>query len=386
MEVDMNMELSRDNPGVTIENVGGDLRVRAWEREQVAVLDDEGQLEPADSGVVLRSDGDLNLRVPTWAMLSVENVGGDAKLSELEGDLTLGHVGGDLTLRDVGMVGVEGVGGDLRVKRADGSVRVERVGGDATVREVEGEVLLEQIGGDLYVRDVASSCRAENVGADLVLSTDFAPGADYYFEVGGDIVCRVPVGASVRFQTAHSQELVVDAPGARQAEGEHGDEVIFGDGEALVSLEAGGEIRLVAQDEDYMMAINFHLEEDLAERLSTIEEQLSEKLSGLDEVIARQSEKIRAKAERSAERAMRQAERAARKTGKRRSFRFSFGGDPFEWSGSRPHGPRAPRAPEPPPEPVSEEERMAILRRVENKQITVKEAEKLLAALEGRQA
>ena len=253
------------------------------------------------------------------------------------------------------------------------------------MREIEGEARIDQVGGDLYVRDVADACQVDRVGADLVLSTDFLPGADYRFEVGGDIVCRVPSGASVRFQTTHNHELVVDAPGAQRAEWEHGDEVIFGEGEALVSLEAGGEIRLVAQDEDYMMAINFHLEEDLAERLTLIEEQLTEKLSGLDDVIARQSEKIRSKAERSAERAMRQAERAARKAGKRRSFRFSFGGDPFEGGGARPHPGRPPRPAEP-VEPVSEEERMTILRMVENKQISVEEAEKLLAALEGRRA
>ena len=381
----MNVELSRDNPLVTIENVGGDLRVRAWERDQVAVLDDEGSLEPMAGGVIARSDGDLNLRVPTWAGINLGNVGGDAKLSELEGPLSVEHIGGDLTLRDVGPVTIESVGGSLRVKRADGSLRVERVGGDATVREVEGEARIGQVGGDLYVRDVADACHVDQVGADLVLSTDFLPGADYHFDVGGDIVCRVSAGASVRFQTTHDRELVVDAPGAKRAEWDHGDEVIFGEGEALVSLEAGGEIRLVAQDEDYMMAINFHLEEDLAERLSLIEEQLSEKLSGLDDVIARQSEKIRNKAERSAERAMRQAERAARKAGKRRSFRFSFGGDPFEGGGARPHPGRPPRPVEP-AEPVSEEERMTILRLVENKQISVEEAEKLLAALEGRRA
>jgi hypothetical protein len=35
-------------------------------------------------------------------------------------------------------------------------------------------------------------------------------------------------------------------------------------------------------------------------------------------------------------------------------------------------------------EPVTEQERLAILRMVENKQISIEEAERLLAALEGR--
>jgi hypothetical protein len=53
-----------------------------------------------------------------------------------------------------------------------------------------------------------------------------------------------------------------------------------------------------------------------------------------------------------------------------------------------PFGEKAKRGPDPstpPGEPISNEERMAILHMVENKQITVEEAERLLAALEGHE-
>jgi hypothetical protein len=134
-----------------------------------------------------------------------------------------------------------------------------------------------------------------------------------------------------------------------------------------------------------MMAINFQLEGELAERLAGLEERLTEQLSGLDELILRKTEKVRERAEKQAERAMRQAERVARKAdrGKRKGFTFSFGSDPFETGFSR-RPARAARPPEPPVEPVSDEERLMILRMVENRQISVDEAEKLLAALEGR--
>ena len=43
-----------------------------------------------------------------------------------------------------------------------------------------------------------------------------------------------------------------------------------------------------------------------------------------------------------------------------------------------------PPPPPPPSDPVTDEERMSILRMVEQKKISIAEAEKLLAALEGK--
>jgi hypothetical protein len=106
-------------------------------------------------------------------------------------------------------------------------------------------------------------------------------------------------------------------------------------------------------------------------------------LAGLDDLIASKAERLREKAEKQAERAMRSAERAARRAeqkidkGKRkRSFTLSFGG------GSASRSTRHSR-PQPPREPVSDEERLMILRMVEARQISVEEAERLLSALEG---
>ncbi len=382
------MEWTDQNSSMRIGNVAGDLRVRGWERPEVAVQDETGTLATTEDGQIeARSMGDLVLRVPMEVPLEGRNVSGDAKIGDLCGRLSLENVGGDLLLRDAGPTDVTRIGGDVRVKRADGSVTLGMVGGDATIREVSGDTTIAQVGGDLYVRDIGGGCQVEHVGSDLVLSTNFIPGAAYRFDVGGDIVCRIPAGASVRFQTAHSHDLVVDAPGAQMVEGEDGDEVVFGAGEAVVRLEAGGEIRLVGQDEDYMMAINFQLEGELAERLAGLEERLAEQLSGLDDLILRKTEKVRERAEKEAERAVRHAERMARKAerGKRKGFTFSFGGDSFEAGLSR-RPARAPRPPAPPAEPVSDEERMTILRMVENRQISVEEAEKLLAALEGRRS
>ncbi len=376
-------ELPDEGPvHLTISHVGGDLRLRGWERRAIASKDNGLELVEHEPGVIAASAaGDVSLRVPYDAAVTVDSVGGDVKITDLDGQLTLGHVGGDLNLRKVGPVTASHVGSDLRLKRAGGDVQIGHVGADATIREVEGDTLIEQVGADLYVRDVTGACRAAHVGADLVLSTDFSPAAAYAFTVGGDIVCRVPADASVRVRVPADSDLNIDAPGAAIEEGDDTDDIVFGEGDAVVELRAGGEIRLVGQDEDYMMAINFQLAGDLEDRLAGLEEHLSEQLAGLDELIAEKAERIRDRAARQAERAVRRAERVARKS-RKRGFRFVIGDQAVEFGGPRPA--RPPRPPAPPTDPVTDDERLMILKMVEAGKITVEEAEKLLAALEGR--
>ncbi len=374
-----------------IANIGGDLRLRGWDEDRVAADGVAAAFEPDEEGVIaIQVPGDLSLRVPPGVEIVCHNVGGDARLSGLSGPARIDNVGGDLVARGIGSLQARHIGGDLRAKAVFGDIAIGQIGGDATLREIEGEVKIEAIGADLYVRELKGVCAVGRVGSDLVLSTEFMAGGVYRFTVGSDIVCRVPPQASVRFRIADCGDLVIDAPDAELSEGREYDEVVFGDGAALVELSAGSDIRLVEKDEDYMMAINFQLEGELASRLDGIEEKLAEQLSGLDELLSEKAAHLRMKADRAAERAMQEAERAMRKAEKKvsgkhkRGFSFSFGGD---WPPPRgPHGPGKPHVPRP-PEPhsgVTDEERLMILRMVEARQISVEEAEKLLAALEGR--
>ena len=102
-----------------------------------------------------------------------------------------------------------------------------------------------------------------------------------------------------------------------------------------------------------------------------------------------------AQAERAAEKAQRDFEKAQRKSARGASFGWSWGDDRAGTGRSRmgfhpptpptpPGAPRPPTPPNPVNEPVSDNERLMILRMVETKQITVDEAERLLSALEGR--
>lgn len=430
-------------PQINVHGVHGDLQVRGWEAPAISAKGDAPQVEPlGEDGVQITSQGDLSLRVPQDADLTVDNVSGSARVIGLYHKVTLGNISGDLELRKIGTGSVENISGDLRLKRVEDGITIGSISGDASIRDVDGDTALGRVSGDLYVRSINGGCTAPYVSGDLVLSTDFLPDAPYAFRVSGDIICRVPEGANVTFYVPAGSDLTVDAasaevmpasippvppipeippeppvgipgfppedlpgypPGppfdgiefwgdAAITEEEASPEepmpeeeiaferkakpdgdwqaVIFGNGDAVVILEASGEIRLVGEDEDYMMAINFQIEGELAERLAGLEQRIASQLEGLDEVIAKKTEKMRARAEKEAERAARRAERVARKAQRKaRRVSVQFGGEP---------------RPAKPVEPVSDEERLMILKMVEAQQISVEEAERLLAALEGK--
>jgi hypothetical protein len=101
------------------------------------------------------------------------------------------------------------------------------------------------------------------------------------------------------------------------------------------------------------------------------------------EASARAQEKMR----RGQERLERKLAAAQRKSEQRADRRF--GAHRHSWSFTWPTPPTPPGAPRPPAgasdqEPVKDEERLAILRMLEQKKITLEQAEQLLAALEGK--
>jgi len=370
---------------VIVKAVGGDLRLRGREDSLLILDGDGGAIEQLGEGqpYVVKCDGDCRIMAPSDVSVSVQQVGGDAKITDLEGPLEVNQVGGSLTVRNVAAVQVRNVGGDLRIKWAEGDVKIENVGADATIREVEGSVRVGRIGADLFLRNIDGNCVVEQVGADLLLSIDFLPGNEYRFRAGGDILCRVQPDSNVRFVLPPDVSVGLDVEAEVIEEDDNGRQIVtLGDGSATIYIDDAVELRLVGEGEDYMLNLGIQIEEELEARMSMLEEKLSQQLDGLDERIRSKAEQWVAQAERMSGRAQRQAERTTerlRRTMERKKDKRK--GRPGAWHvhwGTPPPPPR----PHPRPDPVTEQERLMILQMVQEGKITIEEAERLLAALE----
>ncbi len=103
---------------VEARQVGGNLEVDSWDRPEVEARGDQLRVERRPGAVAIACTGDLSLRLPKSARLTVGTIGGDILLQNLDGAVEIRLVGGDATLRNLsGLVSLVGmVGGDLHME------------------------------------------------------------------------------------------------------------------------------------------------------------------------------------------------------------------------------------------------------------------------------
>jgi len=426
---------------IEITNVGGDLRITGWEQNQLVAESDEPDgvhFDQDGDRLRLQASDDVTIRLPQGAQVSVRTVGGDARITRLTGQpLAIGNIGGDLQLRQIASANIGVVGGDVKAKHLTGDLQVGHVGGDLEAREVQGAFKSGNVGGDLFLGEVGGAIQAIT-GGDVTLSVNFQPELEYSIQTGSDLTCQVAPDASARLSLIAGGDISLHVPGAQVTGNGSRKTVTLGAGAAVVNMRAGGDISLtgLAFDTDAMGDFSENFGADIAAmaqefgarigatieaQMADFDKQMAEGLSGLENlgtsrvdadkiaatarraaervqrVSQQQADAARRRAEKEAERAQRIAEAAQRRaeainrkvrdeSGRRG---WPFRGDPRQPpqppQPPRPPVPPRPFTPPPPPaDPVSDEERMMILRMVEQGKISVADAEKLLAALENK--
>jgi hypothetical protein len=354
---------------IVIDIIGGDLSLVGWEKSELLVRADEDEVryQQSEGQFTLSCDGDLSLRVPQAIGLSIQTVGGDAAIRNLTGKLEINAVQGDVSLREVNSVSIGSVESDFSLRGAKGDVLVRGIGGDASLREVNGSLTLDSVSDDLAVRGVGGNLNV-NVDEDVVVHLDPKPGQEYYVLAGDDILLVLPPDASATL-TLHGDEIQVDWPGISQ-EGSTSRTVVLGDGSAKINLNAGGDLVVTSRVDAAESATEYGnfagmmfdwggFGRDLGESISRRAKEAADRAARKTEAAGRRME--------------RQLERQFGRHSSRRGGRFSWSWDPSQM-------PNAPKS-----DPVSDEERMTILRMLADKKITSEEAEKLLSALEGGQ-
>ncbi|MBX3081764.1 MAG: hypothetical protein KF716_09030 [Anaerolineae bacterium] len=417
---------------IQIENVGGDLVVEGYEGDELLAFGEDMNSEQSDSNeVTIFAGGDCRMRVPNGASFTIENIGGEARFTGINNTIEIENVGGDLHIREATGVQVDNVSGDLELRAILGDIEIDSVGGDADLRNIEGDIRIDSIGGDTLLKAVTGDIEIDSVGGDLIVATPYTSEVEHEISnIGGDAVFKLGEDSDVRFELPEDVKRIIKVRNARlESEDDH-EAIILAEGSATVRIESiGGEILLTRQDDSEVDGIlsGFMSDDEASETMRVAEEarQWERQRMRAEQEAMREVERERARAEREAEKLHRQAERVqqeamraaeramnkargkgfeamnkARSKGFNFEFDFDFGGK-HKNKGGRvnipvnpvspvppvpPVPPRPPRAPmsQAPIDPVSDQERMMILKMVENKQITVEEAERLFAALEGR--
>ena len=103
---------------VEIRQVGGDLTLQGWDRNELQARGDQLRSERQEASIAVACSGDLDGSVARGVKLSISTVGGDVRLENLAGSIELGVIGGDVELRNLsGAIRVTGpLGGDIQME------------------------------------------------------------------------------------------------------------------------------------------------------------------------------------------------------------------------------------------------------------------------------
>ena len=401
-------------PHITVERCGGDLSIAAADAPQVLInlsRDDEG-IQREGETLRVQSGGDCKITCQPGASITIEQAGGDLSVQGLKDTLAVQSVGGDASLRGAGVVTIQSAAGDVSARDIAGDLRIEAIRGDLEVRRVSGQFIAANVGGDISARALGQGFDV-SAGCDMSLEADLQAGQTYRARAGCDLTLRVPPDASARFKLSAGGEIGRRLDLSEWQGNSHAGQGVMGDGKAEVELVAGGDLVLLparATGDDEFGFNSEAIDSQIEAKMEQFERDLDIKMAKLNEQIARMAavgaadlevrlsraateraarqaeraaEHARRQAERAAERARRQAERSAERA-RRRAERSS------RWHAAHIHvdtqsAPRAarPSAPPKPAAPVTEAERLMILRMLEERKISVEEAGRLLDALEG---
>ena len=412
-------------PDILIEKILGDLQVRGWENPQVAVNGDleDLDLEQQDGNLRLSCQGDCDLYVPQGAVLTIGSVLGDASFKLIGDQLTIDQVHGDLDLRSIAAVQINLVHGDLAAKNITHDLIIDQVMGDADIRHAQGQSLLNDVDGNLDLLSVEGEIKAK-VKGNARLRLDHLTGSGYQIQADGNIYCYLPVDANLKISLYSDGEVIkVRLPEGSKTYKQATHELTLGDGSASLSLSADGSIYLFVEragwptseeeaagsvgiPEDFGQQIAQQVEAQIHSQMEEMTRNLNQQMSILSarlgqvglgaeetdrivEQAMRTSERERERAEEKMRRAQEKLERkleAQRQRSERRAQemdrrtrRSNWG---FDWP-APPAPPVPPKPPTPSKQEVTEEERLLILRMLEQKKISLEEADRLLSALEG---
>ena len=407
------LKLSQNDPVIHLKAYGG-VVIRGVEQTEVQCEIDAPQMATLmeDNGhVYITANSSCELTIPVKASIEMEKGMGSVSISNVKNKINIEKVLGNLVLADVESAHIEKVGGNFAVKNATGDIYLEKinanlvvdnvntfhcekVGGNATVRGVAGEFYLTKTAGNFKAEGITGSLQFERANGSIIARSikvdgdlradgnlrliDFDFDNDITLRAGGEILLQIPEdfpGASLELRSG-GEKITLKAGDVDMMVNDNSLEYQLGSNQRELYASAGGGVE-IREGFDHEEEIIGDISSHFAFEETAFSELIRERVVS---ATRRADAKIRI--------AEKRLEQIQDRVEKSRGFKVNLdlGGKSVSINGDIPDVPVIPPVP-PLTRPAgkkgaSDEERLMILQMLQEKKISVEEAEALFRALE----
>jgi DUF4097 and DUF4098 domain-containing protein YvlB len=201
-----------------VENQGGDIIVKTWEKNQVrvqashsrrthvtinlggAVLSLEAEADRGPSNMV-----DYELTVPAWMALSLEGMYATVNVKGTRAPIEVETIDGDITVEGgAESVKLTSVQGRISATGSRGRIELNTVSDDIEAADLQGDIVAETVSGSITIaKSDAKSVEVQTVSGELVYDGRIVDGGHYSLLThSGEIAISVPEGANATIATA----------------------------------------------------------------------------------------------------------------------------------------------------------------------------------------
>jgi hypothetical protein len=194
--------------------------------------------------VFVTANASCKLSLPVWSSIEIEKGLGSVEINQNRNQVSIEKVMGNLILQNVNAAKIGKVGGNFSVRQASGAISISKVGGELVVDSV-GSFACDKIGGSCICKDIidnfqldkaGGSARAENIRGKFLLS-----------KLGGSLLAdhvNIETDISVGGDINIKKFTVSDNAVSMRAGGDVDVSLGEWEGTQLLSLRAGGDVRL----------------------------------------------------------------------------------------------------------------------------------------------
>jgi DUF4097 and DUF4098 domain-containing protein YvlB len=256
---------------LSLENVGGEVTIRAWDRNQVRIQATHSSrtrvgIRVSESVLRLTPQGsrgmgamggmvDYVLTVPAAMDIQLSGMFADVSIEGTRGSVSVNTVEGNISVKGgAGTLELATVNGKVTVEGANARLNVRAVSEDIELTNVQGEIQAETVSGDVTLTRIdGRRVEAQTVSGDVRFDGTLRPDGTYSLLThSGDVIVAIPENASILIQTAvangdvsASFELPASERSSRRRQ-----QFRLGSGSATLELETfSGDIRLVRPSE-----------------------------------------------------------------------------------------------------------------------------------------